>query len=170
MTDMTPEADLVVQYPSEDFPAPPPIRLTVPGDWEALPRPDAVLAVRSRSAVDGYRPNVVVRIHPIATDDLTAASPTAFDAAPADFEVIIDEPRDLGDMRGRMTTIRQHDPDGVSLEARRLVVLVPGSRHVAHAISVIGTYPSTAPATVVDQVAAVVDSLLVQVVISAGAQ
>ena len=38
------EDDLVLQFPSPDFPAPPAFRLRVPASWRAVPVPEAEMA------------------------------------------------------------------------------------------------------------------------------
>ena len=168
MTATTLLPDLVVQYPSADFPAPPMVRLTVPREWEAVPQPDAVMAVRSAAAIDGYRPNVAVRVHAMPASELNVDRPKAFDT-PEEFELVDDQGRDFGGMPARASTVR-HAVAGRLLQARRFVVLVSGTEHVAHAVSVTGTYPATSPLDVVEQVNAIVESLLVQVVADAGVQ
>src|SRR5262245_46974884 len=57
------------QFPSPDFPAAPAFWLRVPADWLAVPLPDAEMAVRAPAAVDGFHPNVVVRVRRVAASD-----------------------------------------------------------------------------------------------------
>lgn len=59
----SPDDDIVVGYPTEDFPGPPPFRFRLPADWRAVPTPHAEALVASSVEVDGVRPNVVIRWH-----------------------------------------------------------------------------------------------------------
>ena len=52
----------MLQYPSRDFPPPPAFRLRVPEGWVAVPVPEAQMAVRRPEPVEGFHPNVLVRI------------------------------------------------------------------------------------------------------------
>lgn len=54
---------ILVGYPTEDFPGPPPFRFRLPGDWRAVPTPHAEALVASSVEIDGVRPNVVIRWH-----------------------------------------------------------------------------------------------------------
>src|SRR5262245_42275907 len=68
-------ADVIVRFPSPHFPAPPAFQVTVPAHWQAVPVPEAEMALRDPDAVDGFHPNVVVRVRRVAaleavTDEL----------------------------------------------------------------------------------------------------
>ena len=109
------EDDLVLQFPSPDFPAPPAFRLRVPASWRAVPVPEAEMALRDPVAVDGFHANVVVRVRRTAasetvTDDLFRA--IAVGEADDGHEVLSEEVRADLDTPARWLLVRFRGPDG----------------------------------------------------------
>lgn len=159
----TPEADgLVLQFPSSDFPPPPVFRLRVPGDWLAVPVPDALMAVRRPDDVDGFHPNVLVRARRV----LAAADPgaalaelAAAETVPAGMELMGEGVAPDGPTPARWIQVRVHGPDGFVLQARHLLIYVPASAHVANVLSVVGTWPDGAAEAIGREVIDVVGSL-----------
>jgi len=158
------QGELLLQFPSEEFPAPSPFRVTVPAGWRAIPTGDAHLAVGMDAVVDRFRPNVVVRVHRLArTGDADVALDvmlTGDDDLPA-LEVLDDERREGGQAPARRRLMRYVGPENTALEARRLMIFVPVSEHFADVVSAVGTRSVGAPADVAAAVDAVVDSLAV---------
>ena len=157
---------LLLQYPSEEFPAPSPFRVTVPAGWRAIPTGDAHLAVGMDAVVERFRPNVVVRVHRLARSgdadaDLDVML-TGDDGLPA-LEVLEDERREGGSAPARRRLMRYAGPENTMLVARRLMILVPVSEHYADVVSAVGTRTESAPDEVAEAVDGVVDSLQVGV-------
>lgn len=170
MTDQ-PSEPLVVQFPSDDFPPPPAFRLAIPSDWEAVPMPDAEMAVRSRVPDAGFHANVVVRVRRIAAtehaaDDLARA--LGNEAARPGVEVVADEVRSDGPTPARRIVIRYLAPDATLLESHHLAVYVPASSHVANIVSAVGTWAAAAPADVRAAVQATVESLMIKAPVGSG--
>jgi hypothetical protein len=143
------EADIVLQFPSPDFPAPPAFWLRVPADWLAVPVPDAEMAVRDPVTVDGFHPNVLVRVRRAAasdtvTDDLFRS--VAVGDTAEGVEVISEEVRADLDVPARWLLVRFHGPGGQILLARHLLVYVPGGARVANIVTAVGTFPASAAA------------------------
>ena len=156
------EAGLVLQFPSADFPAPPAFRLRVPATWLAVPVPEAEMAVRDPDAVDGFHPNVVVRVRRTAasdtiTDDLFRS--VALENAAEGLEVLSEEVRVGLDTPARWLLVRFLGPDGRVLLARHLLVYVPGSEHVASIVTAVGTFPASAAAELGPRMDGIVGSL-----------
>ena len=161
---------LVVQFPSDDFPAPPAFRLAIPREWEAVPMPDAELAVRSREPVAGFHPNVVVRVRRLAasgTPDEDLVRAVQSEHGRPGVEIAADEARTDGTTPVRRMVIRYVAPDATLLESVHLAVYVPATAHVASVVSATGTWAAGSPADVAAAVTATVDSLLVASVVSA---
>lgn len=158
---------ILLQYPSDDFPGPTPVRITAPGDWTGLVMADADLAVARPNVVGRFRPNVLVRVHRIARTSEPAMDVDVLfagdDGVPG-MEVVTDE---RGDEHGGAPTRRRvthfDGPENVRLRSRRVLVYVPVSEHAADIVSVVGTSPVDAPDGVAAVVDAVVDSLQVGV-------
>ena len=156
------DAGIVLQYPSQDFPAPPAIRLRVPDTWLAVPVPDAVLAVRDPAAVDGFHPNVLVRVRRAAARDTVVEDllrTATLDDAPNGLEVVAEEVRADLATPARWLLVRFRGPDGRGMLARHLLVYVPVSEHVASIVSVVGTIPASAAAELGPQMDRIVGSL-----------
>ncbi len=141
-----PDGSVVLQYPSRDFPPPPVFRLRVPEGWLAVPVPEAQMAVRRPEPVEGFHPNVLVRVRrtparATVADDLRRL--TAIDDAPEGMEVLADEVRTDLATPARSLKVRFAGPEGLTLEARHLMVYVPATEHVANVVSVVGTWPHT---------------------------
>ena len=156
------EADMVLQFPSADFPAPPAFRLQVPATWLAVPVPEAEMAVRDPADVDGFHPNVIVRVVRTAasatvTDDLFRA--VAVGDAADGHEVLSEEVRvDLA-TPARWLLVRFRGPDGRLLLARHLLVYVPANEHVASIVTAVGTIPASAAAELGPRIDEIVGSL-----------
>ncbi len=155
------DADLVLQFPSADFPAPPAFRLRVPATWLAVPVPEAEMAVRDPVAVDGFHPNVVVRVRRApasdsVTDDLFRAVALGGEE---DVEVLSEEVRADLDTPARWLLVRFRGPDGRVLLARHLLVYVPASAHVASIVTAVGTFPPSASAELGPLIDRIVGSL-----------
>src|SRR5829696_4427741 len=89
----------VLRYPSPDFPPPPVLHLRVPVGWLAVPVPEAVVSVRRPEPVDGFHPNVLVRVRRTPTHGAVAEHLrrlAALDDGPAGMEVLADEVRTDG--------------------------------------------------------------------------
>jgi hypothetical protein len=156
------DSDRVLQFPSPDFPAPPAFWLRVPADWLAVPVPDAEMAVRAPTAVDGFHPNVVVRVRRVAasetvTDDLFRA--VAVGETADGVEVISEEVRADLDTPARWLLVRFRGPDGRVLLARHLLVYVPSDGRVASVVTAVGTIPASAAAELGPQMDRLVGSL-----------
>jgi hypothetical protein len=156
------DADMVLQFPSADFPAPPAFRLRVPATWLAVPVPEAEMAVRDPVAVDGFHPNVIVRVRRTAasetvTDDLFR-SVAVGDAADG-HEVLSEEVRADLDTPARWLLVGFRGPDGRPLLARHLLIYVPGSEHVASIVTAVGTIPASAAAELGPRIDRIVGSL-----------
>jgi hypothetical protein len=133
----------VLRYPSADFPPPPVLRLRVPVGWLAVPEPQAVVAVRRPEPVDGFHANVLVRLrrtpaHGAVGEHLRRLA--SLDDGPAGMEVLADEVRTDGPTPARALQVRFPGPDGLTLLARHLMVYVPATDHMAHLVSVVGTW------------------------------
>ena len=156
------EPGVVLQYPSALFPPPPVLRLRVPAGWVAVPVPDAEMAVRHPEVIEGFIPNVVVRVRRTAAtaavhDDVRSV--VGLDAPPDDVEVLSDEVAADVTTPVRRVAMRFPGPGGLALVARQLLVYVPATEQVANIVSVVGTWPEAAPAGVAEEVATVVSSL-----------
>jgi hypothetical protein len=156
------EGELVLQFPSQDFPAPPAFWLRVPADWLAVPVPDAEMAVRDPVPVDGFHPNVVVRVRRAAasdtvTDDLFRS--IAVGDTTAGVEVISEEVRTDLDTPARWLLARFRGPSGQVLLARHLLVYVPSGARVANIVTAVGTFPASAAAEIGPGMDRVVGSL-----------
>src|SRR5262245_11138028 len=156
------EPDRVLQFPSPDFPAAPAFWLRVPADWLAVPLPDAEMAVRAPVAVNGFHPNVVVRVRRVAasdsvTDDLFRS--VAVGETSDGVEVISEEVRADLETPARWLLVRFRGPDGRILLARHLLVYVPGGPRVANVVTAVGTMPASEAATVGPQIDRIVGSL-----------
>jgi len=176
MNDMTVTDDtgLLLQYPSDDFPATSTFRLWSPAGWSAVATAEALLAVRRDEpvlpvlpvlpVVGGFRPNVLVNVHRLPrTDDPGATIDRLLDGdiGLPSFEVLEDErrERDLSPAHSRL--IGYAGPDGLALRARRVMILVPVSAHFVDVVSAIGTWPAAADADTRAEVEKVVGSLVV---------
>jgi len=153
-----------LQFPSADFPALSTFRLRAPEGWSAIATADAVLGIRRDGPTNGgFRPNVLVNVHRLPRtgepdrdlDRLLDGDHTL----PA-FEVVEDEQRS-GDAPARWRRIAFLGPEGRSLVARRLMILVPVSEHYVDVVSAIGTWPSDGPSDVERDVESIVGSLQV---------
>jgi hypothetical protein len=51
-----------LSYPSDRFPAPPPVSLDIPEDWEPVSVPAVVLAARQSGGQQAFTANVIVRL------------------------------------------------------------------------------------------------------------
>ena len=156
------EDDLVLQFPSPDFPAPPAFRLRVPASWLAVPVPEAEMALRDPVAVDGFHANVVVRVRRTAasetvTDDLFRA--IAVGEADDGHEVLSEEVRADLDTPARWLLVRFRGPDGRMLLARHLLIYVPAGEHVASIVTAVGTIPASAAAELGPRIDRIVGSL-----------
>ncbi len=155
---------LLLQYPSEEFPAPSPFRVTVPVGWRAIPTGDAHLAVGMEAVIDRFRPNVVVRVHRLSrTGDADADLDVMLtgDEDLPEVTVLEDERREGGPAPARRRLLRYAGPENTTLVARRLMIHVPVSEHFADVVSAVGTRTVDAPDDVAAAVDAVVDSLKV---------
>jgi hypothetical protein len=162
---------LIVQYPSADFPPPPAFRLVIPADWEAVPYPDAEMAVRSREPVAGFHPNVVVRVlrtpaTATPADDLERA--VSSERQRPGVEVALDEALTEGGPPSRRMVLRYLAPDATLLESHHLSIYVPATEHVAMVVSAVGTWAAASPDAVRDGVRSIVESLLVRVAVPTG--
>jgi hypothetical protein len=124
--------------------------------------PDAEMAVRHPDTVEGFIANVVVRVRPTTArpavhDDVRAV--IALDALPDDVVVLSDEVAADVTTPVRRVAMRFPGPGGLPLAARHLLVYVPATEHVANIVSVVGTWPESAPSAVAEQVDSVVSSL-----------
>jgi len=145
----SPQADLVVLYPSPDFPAPPAFRLVVPAKWRAVPVAEAEMAVRDPVAVDGFHPNVLVRVRRTAASDTVTDElfrSVALGDASDGLEVISEEVRADRETPARWLLVVAHGTGGQALLARHLLVYVPASEHVASIVTAVGTFPASAAA------------------------
>ena len=110
-------ADVVVRFPSPHFPAPPAFQIAVPAHWQAVPVPDAEMAVRAPVAVDGFHPNVVVRVRSVAALEChrhRRPPPLAAAQAADGVEVISEEVRADLDTPARWLLVRFRRPEGGS--------------------------------------------------------
>ena len=141
-------ASVVVRFPSPHFPAPPAFQMAVPAHWQAVPVPEAEMALRDPDAVDGFHPNVVVRVRRVAA--LEAVTDELLHSAlhqPADgsgLEVVDQEVRADLDTPARWLLVRFRGPQEQLLLARHLLVYVPTTDHVASIVTVVGTFPASA--------------------------
>ena len=49
-----------LSYPSQDFPAPLPVAVTIPDDWVAIHVPHMLISARAREGHEGFRPSLTV--------------------------------------------------------------------------------------------------------------
>jgi hypothetical protein len=158
----SPTADLVLQFPSRDFPAPPAFSLRVPAGWLAVPVAEAEMAVRDPQAVDGFHPNVLVRVRrTAASDDVTDElfRSVAFGDAPEGLEVISEDVRADLDTPARWLLVAVRGPGGQALLARHLLVYVRANEHVASIVTAVGTFPASAAAELGPRMDGIVGSL-----------
>jgi hypothetical protein len=156
------DADVVVHFPSPPFPAPPDFQLRVPRDWRAVPVAEAEMALRDPTAVDGFHPNVVVRVRRVAaldevTDELLHSA-LHQPAGGGGLEIVDEEVRADLDTPARWLLVRFRGPDGRLLLARHLLVYVPTSEHVASIVTVVATFPAAVAAAVGPRMDAIVGS------------
>jgi hypothetical protein len=157
------DTDVAVRFPSPHFPAAPAFQVVVPAHWLAVAVPEAEMALRDPHAVDGFHPNVVVRVRRVAA--LEAVTDELLHSAlhqPADgsgLEIVDEEVRADLDTPARWLLVRFRGPQGQLLLARHLLVYVPTSEHVASIVTVVGTFPATAAAEVGPRMDRVVGSL-----------
>jgi hypothetical protein len=142
------ERDVVVRFPSPHFPAPPAFQIAVPPHWQAVPVPEAELALRDPDAVDGFHANVVVRVRRVAaleavTDDLLHSA-LHQPAGGSGIEIVDEQVRADLDTPARWLLVRFRGPQGQPLLARHLLVYVPTSEHVASIVTAVGTIPASA--------------------------
>jgi hypothetical protein len=144
------DTGVLVQFPSTNFPAAPAFQLRVPGNWMAVPVAEAEMALRDPDAVDGFHPNVVVRVRRVAaleavTDELLRSALHQ----PADgggLQILEEQVRADLDTPARWLLGRFHGPRGQLLLARHLLVYVPTTEHVATIVTAVGTFPASAAA------------------------
>lgn len=134
---------ITVQFPSNDFPRPPAFRIRIPDEWLAVPVPDAEMAVRAAEPVDGFHPNVVVRVMRIpvtASPAETLLRATQPELLKPGIEVLSDEVRTEGPTPARRVLIKYAAPDATWVLARQLVVHVPAAERVSNLVSIVGTW------------------------------
>lgn len=155
--------DVVVGFPSVDFPGPTPFRLRIPATWRGFAVPDAHLAVGATDPVAGVRPNVVVNVHRVARSadpELDLAVLVAGDDALPGVEILADEVRS-GPLAARRRRLRHDGPENVVVVTIRLLVLVELDERLADVISAVGTAAADAPDDVLATLDTVVESLRV---------
>jgi hypothetical protein len=166
------DADVVVQFPSAHFPAPPPFQLRVPADWLAVPVPEAEMAVRDPVAVDGFHANVVVRVRRVAAQDaVTEELLTSTLQQPVEggrLDIVSQEVRADLATPARWLLVRFRGPHGGVLLARHLLVYVPTTEHVATIVTAVGTFPASAAAELGPRMDRIVGSLRLAVLDSDG--
>lgn len=154
--------ELVLQFPSQDFPPPPVFRLRVPQGWLAVPVPDALMAVRRPDAIDDFHPNVLVRSRRIMSapePGLALAELAELETVPEGMELLGQGVAPEGATPARWVEIRFAGPQEAVLRARHLLVYVPATLHVANVLSVVGTWPDEADDDIGRDVTAIVGSL-----------
>jgi hypothetical protein len=155
------ERDVVVRFPSPHFPAPPSFQIAVPSHWQAVPVPEAEMALRDPDPVDGFHANVVVRVRRVAaleavTDDLLHS---ALHQPGSAIEIVDEQVRADLDTPARWLLVRFRGPQGQPLLARHLLVYVPTTEHVATIVTAVGTIPASAAAELGPRMDRIVGSL-----------
>ena len=128
---------LVVGYPSEDFPPPPRITLTIPDDWQAAWPERTLMAVHGPPGEEGIVPNVLVahqRLYEGESLDNVVAR-TLEGLSQADPPIEVDEPR-LLDLEGAIAAVliagtRTGDGDRLILQRQIIIQLESASNGTA---------------------------------------
>ena len=117
-----------VSYPSELFPAPPTVSLTVPDAWSALPLPEVVVAVATEHAADEFRPTVVVAVSRNPTDftlEVALAAIAEKLIGLTEREEVVNVPTEIAGFAAQRVEVTFSDPRVGTIAQAVTFVLVP---------------------------------------------
>jgi hypothetical protein len=115
-------------YPSEQFPAPPPVQIEVPDTWEFKPLPNVVLAARQTEQRPDFTPNVIVRVGTRPALDQPADVVMEVTGAMQDRPgSTVSEPEtlDLGGRSWIRIVVTWSDPQGLPIRQEHLSTGIP---------------------------------------------